>query len=130
MCDIGKHISLRTLHHLIRDHQGSILLITVRGGAVQAEYRYDPWGGRLDPETRTYYAPGEEPELMFGRGYTGHEHLPEYGSSSADSSSVSGSKHRRLIPPVDVSHVKSSVPSACQEIPVTAVSRPSQSARS
>ena len=79
MCDIGKHISLRTLHHLIRDHQGSILLITVRGGAVQAEYRYDPWGGRLDPETRTYYAPGEEPELMFGRGYTGHEHLPEYG---------------------------------------------------
>ena len=44
-----------------------------------AEYRYDPWGGRLDPETRTYYDPGEEPELMFGRGYTGHEHLPEYG---------------------------------------------------
>ena len=65
--------------HLIRDHQGSVNVITDQGGAVQAEYRYDPWGGRLDPETRTYYAPGEEPELMFGRGYTGHEHLPEYG---------------------------------------------------
>ena len=49
------------------------------GNKVVAEYRYDPWGGRLDPETRTYYAPGEEPELMSGRGYTGHEHLPEYG---------------------------------------------------
>ena len=49
------------------------------GNKVVAEYRYDPWGGRLDPATRTYYAPGEEPELMFGRGYTGHEHLPEYG---------------------------------------------------
>ena len=69
----------REIYHLIHDYQGSVNVVTDQGGAVQAEYRYDPWGGRLDPETRTYYAPGEEPELMFGRGYTGHEHLPEYG---------------------------------------------------
>ena len=46
---------------------------------VVAEYSYDPWGRQRDPVTLAPGAPGEEPELMFGRGYTGHEHLPEYG---------------------------------------------------
>ena len=79
MCDIGKHISLRTLHHLIRDYQGSVNVVTDQGGAVVAEYSYDPWGRQRDPVTLAPYATDEEPELMFGRGYTGHEHLPEYG---------------------------------------------------
>ena len=46
---------------------------------MQAEYSYDPWGRQRDPVTLAPCAPGKEPELMFGRGYTGHEHLPEYG---------------------------------------------------
>ena len=45
----------------------------------KAEYSYAPWGRQRDPVTLAPCAPGEEPELMFGRGYTGHEHLPEYG---------------------------------------------------
>ncbi|MDR2473507.1 MAG: RHS repeat-associated core domain-containing protein, partial [Tannerella sp.] len=27
----------------------------------------------------TAYAPGTEPELLLGRGYTGHEHLTQFG---------------------------------------------------
>ena len=46
---------------------------------MQSEYSYDPWGRQRDPVTLAPCAPGEEPELMSGRGYTGHEHLPEYG---------------------------------------------------
>ena len=67
------------MYYLLRDYQGSVNVITDQGGAVVAEYSYDPWGRQRDPVTLAPCAPGEEPELMFGRGYTGHEHLPEYG---------------------------------------------------
>ena len=67
------------VYYLLRDYQGSVNVITDQGGAVVAEYSYDPWGRQRDPVTLAPCAPGKEPELMFGRGYTGHEHLLEYG---------------------------------------------------
>ena len=40
---------------------------------------YDAWGRLRNPETQVAYAPGTEPALFLGRGYTGHEHLPQFG---------------------------------------------------
>ena len=66
------------VYYIIRDYLGSICAITNSGGLV-AEYSYDPWGNLRDPETLEAYAPGTEPELFLGRGFTGHEHLTAYG---------------------------------------------------
>ena len=32
-----------------------------------------------DAVTLVPFAPGDEPHLLLGRGYTGHEHLPWFG---------------------------------------------------
>lgn len=40
---------------------------------------YDAWGKLRNPATQAIYAPGSEPELFLGRGYTGHEHLAIFG---------------------------------------------------
>ena len=68
------------LYDIVRDYQGSIThLVDDSDGTVVAEYSYDPWGRMRDPETLEIYAPGNEPSLMLGRGYTGHEHLTWFG---------------------------------------------------
>ena len=67
------------IHYIIRDYQGSITHITDEYGTVEQELCYDPWGRLCDPATHVIYEPGSEPELMIGRGYTGHEHLPWFG---------------------------------------------------
>ncbi|MGM9739893.1 MAG: RHS repeat-associated core domain-containing protein [Candidatus Cryptobacteroides sp.] len=43
------------------------------------ENSFDPWGRLRNPETQEIYASGTEPELMLGRGFTGHEHLTWFG---------------------------------------------------
>ncbi|RNC63252.1 RHS repeat domain-containing protein, partial [Proteiniphilum sp. X52] len=48
-------------------------------GSLKQELSYDAWGRLRDPSTQVAYAPGSEPALFFGRGYTGHEHLPWFG---------------------------------------------------
>ncbi len=67
------------LHYLFRDYLGCVRLITDRFGDVEQELSYDAWGRLRDPATLEVYEPGEEPELMIGRGYTGHEHLTWHG---------------------------------------------------
>ncbi len=62
-----------------RDYLGSITHIVTADGTLLAEYSYDPWGRLRDPETQEIYAPGTEPTLYLGRGFTGHEHLPWFG---------------------------------------------------
>ena len=49
------------------------------GEAVNRESSYDAWGRLRDPAAQEPYAPGSEPVLFLGRGYTGHEHLPWFG---------------------------------------------------
>ncbi len=39
------------------------------------ELSYDAWGRLRDPETRELYGLEDEPTPMFGRGFTGHEHI-------------------------------------------------------
>ena len=68
----GKHY----LHYILKDHLGSWTTITDSDGAVEQELSYDAWGNLRDPDTWT----GETAnQLMFDRGYTGHEHLSHFG---------------------------------------------------
>jgi RHS repeat-associated protein len=56
-----------------KDHLGSILKITKGDGTNVFTAQYDAWGNRT---TYTYNA---QQFFLFHRGYTGHEHLPEFG---------------------------------------------------
>ncbi len=65
--------------NIVRDNLGSITAVTDSAGNVLQRLSYDPWGTLRDPVTLVPFAPGDEPELLLGRGYTGHEHLPWFG---------------------------------------------------
>jgi RHS repeat-associated protein len=47
--------------------------------SLTQELSYDPWGRLRDPNTQVAYTPDTEPVLFLGRGYTGHEHLTQFG---------------------------------------------------
>ena len=64
------------LYFIGRDYLGSVTAVADTDGNLTAEYSYDAWGRMRDPETHDLYMPGNEPELMLGRGFTGHEWLP------------------------------------------------------
>ena len=68
-----------TFYNIGRDYLGNITHIATKDGTLVEENSYDPWGRLRNPETLEIYAPGTEPELMLGRGYTGHEHLIWFG---------------------------------------------------
>lgn len=67
------------LLYISRDYLGSITHITDVNKALQAEYSYDAWGRMRNPVNLVVYALGTEPALLLNRGYTGHEHLKEFG---------------------------------------------------
>ena len=58
---------------------GSITHIATGSGSLVQELSYDAWGRLRNPANQQAYAPDNEPELFLGRGYTGHEHLPQFG---------------------------------------------------
>lgn len=68
-----------TAYNIGRDYLGSITHIASLNGTPVAEYSYDPWGRLRNPATLAIYASGSEPDLMFGRGFTGHEHMTWFG---------------------------------------------------
>ncbi|GHU64363.1 hypothetical protein FACS1894123_08890 [Bacteroidia bacterium] len=68
-----------SLHYILRDYLGSITHVTNSSGSVVQELSYDAWGRLRNPANQTAYALGQEPTLFLGRGYTGHEHLPQFG---------------------------------------------------
>ncbi len=68
-----------TLVHVLRDNLGSITHVVDTTGVVLQEMSYSTWGLLRDPATLEPYAPDNQPELLLGRGYTGHEHLPWFG---------------------------------------------------
>ena len=67
------------LHYICRNYLGSITQVTNSNGTLQQELSYDAWGRLRDPNTLITYLPDMEPELLLGRGYTGHEHLTMFG---------------------------------------------------
>lgn len=69
-------VSLLYVH---TDHLGSIVALADANGAKLEEYSYDPWGRLRNPRTLKPYSFEAMPGLRLGRGFTGHEHLPEFG---------------------------------------------------
>jgi len=67
------------IYYICRDYLGSITQIANSSGSLVQELSYDAWGQLRDPDSQAVYAPGTEPELFLGRGYTGHEQLPVFG---------------------------------------------------
>ena len=60
-----------------RDHLGSVAAVS--NVISSTTYSYDAWGQLRDPLTHQLYAHNAQPELLLRRGYTGHEHLREFG---------------------------------------------------
>ena len=71
--------SVGIVYQIVRDYLGSIVYITDDKGYLKQELDYDAWGRLRKPHLETYYEVGSEPELLLGRGYCGHEHLPWFG---------------------------------------------------
>lgn len=76
---VVKEGSSTNIYYILRDYLGSITHIFTRSGDVVQELSYDAWGRLRDPATQQVYASGKEPTLFLGRGYTGHEHLTQFG---------------------------------------------------
>jgi RHS repeat-associated protein len=72
--------STHTPHYVYTDHLGSIIKVTNAAGYAEVSQTFDPWGRRRDFGVWTYKddnAPLNHPIWLY-RGYTGHEHLPEF----------------------------------------------------
>jgi RHS repeat-associated protein len=61
---------------IFRDHLGS--MTHVKNGSTIYEYSFDAWGRRRDKDNWSYTLSGA-PALFANRGFTGHEHLTEFG---------------------------------------------------
>ena len=68
-----------SLYYICRDYLGTMTHLVASNGTVVQELSYDAWGRQRNPETHAVYLPDNETELLLGRGYTGHEHLPMFG---------------------------------------------------
>ena len=67
------------LHYINRDHLGSIVTVTNASGAVVESNSYDAWGRLRNTASLLPFTHDAQPTLLLRRGYTGHEHLPEFG---------------------------------------------------
>jgi len=65
-----------TLYYAHTDYQGSLLALSLADGTVKERYAYDPWGRRRNPLNWTQS--DSRTSFLFHRGYTMHEHLPEF----------------------------------------------------
>lgn len=69
-----------TVNYIGRDYLGSIIHVVDQTGVVRQELSYDSWGRLRDPLTQALFELDIRLTLVLGdRGYTGHEHLPEFG---------------------------------------------------
>ncbi|MCL2041841.1 MAG: hypothetical protein FWG84_07375 [Bacteroidales bacterium] len=65
------------LYYLYKDHLGSITAITNTAGTVLERRSFDAWGRLRNPNDWSFN--GTFAMTILDRGYTGHEHLPEFG---------------------------------------------------
>lgn len=65
------------MNYAYQDHLGSIVATTDNNGTVNSRQSFDPWGRRRDPSTGSYTSISSVPTWLT-RGYTGHEHLPQF----------------------------------------------------
>lgn len=69
-------------YFVLTDHLGSFTQIVHSDGYIEEEKSFDAWGRLRDPQSWEPYASNidaGQPQQLFDRGYTGHEHLPYYG---------------------------------------------------
>ena len=67
-------------HYILKDNLGSWTAITDANGTVEQRLSYDAWGNLRDPNTWANYTVGDSfAKPMFDRGFTGHEHLADFG---------------------------------------------------
>lgn len=66
-------------YFIYRDYLGSITHITNVSGTVVQEISYDAWGRMRNPVNQTVYSTDQEPALLLGRGFSGHEYIREFG---------------------------------------------------
>ncbi|NJK97958.1 MAG: RHS repeat-associated core domain-containing protein [Bacteroidales bacterium] len=65
---------VNTWYYLLRDYLGNVTHQVNTSNTVVAEFSYDAWGRRRNPLYWNYDV-STQPELLAGRGFTGHEHL-------------------------------------------------------
>jgi len=65
------------LYYSYTDYQGSLIALTDESGTVVERYAYDPWGARRNPDNWT--ESDTRTSWIVNRGYTGHEHLDQFG---------------------------------------------------
>ncbi len=75
---LEKSDSVDRLYYVFRDYLGSVRQICRSDGTLVQELDYDPWGG-VSLSERTPDSSGSMAVPLFGRGFTGHEHLPWHG---------------------------------------------------
>lgn len=67
------------IYNIVRDYLGSITQVIDSVGNAVERLDYDAWGRLRNPDTHEYYQTDSVPSLLLGRGYTGHEHLSDFG---------------------------------------------------
>lgn len=77
VCIIERIGTTDTYHYTYTDHLGSILTVTTNAGTVEYEQNFDPWGRRRNATDWTYNSIATAPIWLY-RGFTGHEHLPQF----------------------------------------------------
>jgi RHS repeat-associated protein len=65
------------MYYVYTDHLGSYNLITDEAGAIKERRSYDAWGRLRNANTWDFT--GALPKSYFNRGFTGHEHLLQFG---------------------------------------------------
>jgi RHS repeat-associated protein len=66
------------LYYLHKDHLGSIVALTDRMGNIVQEMSFDAWGNRRNASNWNVENVNTS-NLILSRGFTGHEHLDEFG---------------------------------------------------
>lgn len=72
---------VKEIHYTYTDHLGSIVAVTDETGSLEAKQNFDPWGRFHNPDNWTSYNVAPHPsgiKAWLYRGYTGHEHMPEF----------------------------------------------------
>ena len=74
---VRDEIGNNTVYPTYTDHLGSINVVTNKQGAIIARQNFDAWGNNRNPLTWSYSNIPSVPDWLY-RGYTGHEHLPQF----------------------------------------------------
>lgn len=78
-CVYVKQGSTWAINYICRDYLGNITHLADANGTLRQELSYDPWGRLRNPANQQLYAADSQPVLLLARGFTGHEHLKEFG---------------------------------------------------